>query len=138
MRDLSRTYRNRNRDRDRRSPSPTRTSRFAGQDVDDIQAQAAETRNDMPSSSRPVPTGSSLYSTNDAGDDVEANWADDTVEESDSRNSDTYQEFLDLSSSVRDLGTSVATVIWRGVDAVRGAAGFPRRHSRDEEVDRDR
>ncbi|KAF2274604.1 uncharacterized protein EI97DRAFT_444066 [Westerdykella ornata] len=137
VRDLSRSYRNRNRARDRNSPSPTRTSRFTGQDVDDIQAQAAETRNDMPSSSRPVPTGSALYS-DDAGDDVEANWTDDTAEEGDSRNSDAHQEFVNLGSSARDLGTSVATVIWRGVDAVRGAAGFPRRHSRDDEVDRDR
>jgi hypothetical protein len=132
VRSLSHSYRSRHR-------SITRSRRHSQQDADAIQDQAAETRNDWPSSSRPVPTGSSLDSdiTDDLNDDVEANWADDPIDGRDPRGRDINRDFHDLSSSVRDLSSTVTTVIWRGVDAIRGATGLQRRPSQDE-VDRDR
>ncbi|KAF2747607.1 hypothetical protein M011DRAFT_467671 [Sporormia fimetaria CBS 119925] len=128
VRSLSQSF----RDRHRRSTSLSRSPRVPHDGVDEIQAQAAETRNDHPSSSRPVPIAPSYSSdSSDSYDeDTEAGWADDPVDEA---------RALDRGGSVRDLGSSVATVIWRGVDAIRGAAGLSRRPSlRDEHVDRDR
>lgn len=83
--------------------------------------------------------GTSLDSsfTDDFNDDVEANWADDPIEGRDPRGRDIHRDFPDLSSSVRDLSSTVTTVIWRGVDAIRGATGLQRRPSQDD-VDRDR
>jgi hypothetical protein len=134
VRDLSRSYRNRHR----RSGSATVPRRQSHQNADAIQDQAAETRNDRPSSSRPVPTGSSLdHLTDEYHDDLEANWADDPLEERDPRGREIPRASHDLSSSVRDLSSTVTTVIWRGVDAIRGAAGLQRRPSQDD-VDRDR
>ncbi|KAF1958991.1 hypothetical protein CC80DRAFT_24072 [Byssothecium circinans] len=99
---------------------------------EDIQAQAVETRNDSPSASRPVPISSSS-SNSGSNADIEANWADEEDEHEISRG----QRTGDLSSSLREMSSSVATTIWRGFEAVGRAAGMQRRGSR-EEVDRDR
>lgn len=104
------------------------SSRFYD-DPDDVQAEAAESRNDSPAASRPVPISSDSL---DA--DIEANWGD----EDEDRGRDSPREQTDgLSSSFREVSSSVATTIWRGLDAVRTATGLQRRPSR-EEVDRDR
>jgi hypothetical protein len=129
VRSLSQSY----RDRRIRPSSPAQASRF--QDDSDLQEMAAETRNDSPSASQPVPISSSS-----AGDyrdeldaDVEANWAANNEE----RGSDiTGDGDGGLSSSVSHVASSVSTTIWLGVEAVRSAAGLQRRSSQD--VDRDR
>ncbi|KAJ4286117.1 hypothetical protein N0V90_013466 [Kalmusia sp. IMI 367209] len=98
-------------------------------EVDDFQAQAAETRNDSPSASRPVP-----ISSDHIDDDIEANWADD----GDERGREIPRERTgDVSSSFRDVSSSAVTAIWRGFEAVGRATGLQRRLSR-EELDRDR
>ncbi|PVI06634.1 hypothetical protein DM02DRAFT_428160 [Periconia macrospinosa] len=99
---------------------------------DDIQAQAVETHNDSPSASRPVPISSS-----NIDDDVEANWAG---EEDDGRAREISQSRgSDLSSSLREVSSSVATTIWRGFEAAVGrTTSVQRRPSREDVVDRDR
>ncbi|KAF2034304.1 hypothetical protein EK21DRAFT_97424 [Setomelanomma holmii] len=117
------------------SASPTRST-FHLNDVDDVQAEAAETRNDSPSASLPMPISSTAASTRarDLDDDVEANWSGDEAgpTSGDARGSRT----TDVSTSLRDLSSTVSTVIWRGVEAVRNTAGFQRRPPED--IDRDR
>ena len=71
-------------------------------------------------------------------DDIEANWADDPIRGRDQRGRDIPRDdHGGPGSSLRDLSTTVTTVIWRGFDAIRGAAGLQRRSSEDE-IDRDR
>ena len=135
MRSLSQSY----LDRTVQSVSAGRSPRFSDE-LDSLQIQAAETRNDSPSASRPVPIASSSTA-GPAGfydSDVEANWADNGSEPDDERGIAIPRDrVVDLSGSVRDLSSTVVTTIWRGVDAVRSATGLQRRPSR-EEVDRDR
>ncbi|KNG44709.1 pa and ring finger domain-containing protein [Stemphylium lycopersici] len=97
------------------SASPTRSPRIPTGD-EDVQTQAAETRNTSPSASRPVPTSRS--SNNHPIGDVEAGLA-----EEDSR--------LSPGTSLRELASSVSTVVWRGVDAVRSTTGLQRRSPED-------
>lgn len=105
--------------------------------VDALQIQAAETRNDSHSAAQPLPISASApnsYRTDSEGD-VEANWSGE-------QHHSTAQDIpgsrvSDLSSSVRDLSSTVSTVIWRGFDAVRSTAGLQRRPP-PEDVDRDR
>lgn len=108
-----------------------------GEVVDPLQIQAAETRNDSASASRPLSASapvSGSHRTN-SDDDVEANWSG---EEHHSNAQDIPGRITtELSSSVRDLSSTVSTVIWRGFDAVRATAGLQRR-SPPEDVDRDR
>jgi hypothetical protein len=118
------------------SPSPTRST-FHLNGVDDVQAQAAELRNDSPSASLPMPISASAPTTRSNifdDDDVEANWSGD---ESQRPSGDaSAHRGVRLGSSVRDLSSTVSTVIWRGVEAVRNTTGFQRRPPED--VDRDR
>jgi hypothetical protein len=117
------------------SPSPTRSTLQLG-NVDDVQALAAETRNDSPSASLPMPisTSAPVPRSTILDDDVEANWSGD---ESRQATGDLpTNRAADLSSSVRDLSSTVSTVIWRGLEAVRNTTGFQRRPPED--VDRDR
>jgi len=105
--------------------------------VDALQIQAAETRNDSPSASQPLPISASAPSSyrTDSNGDVEANWSG---EEHQSTARDIPgSRVSDLSTSVRDLSSTVSTVIWRGFDAVRSTAGLQRRPP-PEDVDRDR
>jgi hypothetical protein len=67
-------------------------------------------------------------------DDVEANWSGD--ESRQVHNDAPADETARPGSSVRDLSSTVSTVIWRGVEVVRNTTGFPRRSPED--VDRDR
>jgi hypothetical protein len=110
------------------------SSRPSQDDPDSVQIEASETRNDSSSASRPIPT-----STRDLYDDVEANWSEHEEDEhNDPRGLDIPRSApADLSSSFRELSSTVQTTIWRGMDAIRGATGFQRRSS-PEDVDRDR
>lgn len=102
-------------------------SRFQDE-VDSIQAQAVQTRNDSPSASRPLPTSSNSFP-----DDIEANWREEEEEGRDIP----PQQGADLSSSLRDVSSSVLTTVWRGFGVLGRATGLQRRTS-DEHVDRDR
>ncbi|EMD89636.1 hypothetical protein COCC4DRAFT_186001 [Bipolaris maydis ATCC 48331] len=104
------------------SASPTRSSQppTGGEDV---QTQAAESHDMSPSASRPVPTPGSAQTSPRPTDDVEAGWTRD----------DSYRSPV---SSLRELASSVSTVVWRGFDAVRNTTGFQR--SPPEDVDRNR
>ncbi|KAF2192532.1 hypothetical protein K469DRAFT_620910 [Zopfia rhizophila CBS 207.26] len=135
VRSLSQSY----REHHLPSPPPTRSPRAFHDDPDFLQVQAAETRNDSPSAARPVPTSRSNVTNFDDGfdADVEANWADDGAEEDETGREIPRDRVVDLSSSMRELSTTVSTTIWRGFEAIRGVAGLQRRLSR-EEVDRDR
>jgi hypothetical protein len=104
------------------SASPTR-SPLPATDVEGGQTQAAESHNMSPSASRPVPTSRSPHSSPTPADDVEAGWPGD----------DSHRSPV---SSLRDLASSVSTVVWRGFDAVRNTTGFQR--SPPEDVDRNR
>ncbi|KAJ4992657.1 hypothetical protein SVAN01_01703 [Stagonosporopsis vannaccii] len=105
--------------------------------VDPLQIQAAETRNDSPSASRPLLATASVSSSyhTEADSDMEANWA--SEERQPNAQDIPGSRAAELSSSVRDLSSTVSTVIWRGFDAVRTTAGLQRR-SLPEDVDRDR
>ncbi|EDU49834.1 RING-finger-containing ubiquitin ligase [Pyrenophora tritici-repentis] len=110
------------------SVSPTGSPRLLA-NGDDVQNQAAEARNDSPSASRPVPMSRSGPSdTSRLDDDVEAGW---------SRNNSSETRGTELGTSFRELASSVSTVVWRGVDAVRNTTGLQRR-SPPEDVDRNR
>jgi hypothetical protein len=67
-------------------------------------------------------------------DDVEANWSGDESQTLD-EDAAAPQAFIS-GGSMRDLSSTVSTVIWRGVEAVRNTTGFQRRPPGD--VDRDR
>ncbi|KAF9698860.1 hypothetical protein EKO04_002887 [Ascochyta lentis] len=105
--------------------------------VDALQIQAAETRNDSPSASRPLPISSSAPSSyrTEPDDDVEANWS--SGERQPNAREIPGSRATELSTSVRDLSSTVSTVIWRGFDAVRSSTGLQRRPP-PEDVDRDR
>ncbi|ORY19670.1 hypothetical protein BCR34DRAFT_135 [Clohesyomyces aquaticus] len=139
VRSLSHSFRNQGAHSS--SPTRSRSPHLFRQDSDYLQVQAAETRNDSPSASRPVPIiASSTASDDDLYADVEANWIDDRSDdgEEDGEGSEAPRDrTLDLASSVRELSSTMSTTIWRGFDAIRGAAGMQRRPSR-EDVDRDR
>ncbi|KAF2000738.1 hypothetical protein P154DRAFT_522337 [Amniculicola lignicola CBS 123094] len=118
-----------------RSSSPPPSPRVFRDDVDSVQVQAAETRNESPSASQPVPVAGARY-TDDPTADVEANW-DTTDPENQERGREIPQARPALSSSLRELSSTVQTTIWRGFDAIRGATGLQGRPSQ-EELDRDR
>ena len=108
--------------------SPTGSSRLSATE-DDVQNQAAQSRNDSPSASRPVPMSRSGPSdSSQLDDDVEAGWL---------RNNSSQTRGVELGTSFRELASSVSTVVWRGVDAVRSTTGLQRR-SPPEDVDRNR
>ncbi|KAF2823210.1 hypothetical protein CC86DRAFT_372241 [Ophiobolus disseminans] len=131
VRSLAQSYHNR-----LPSPSPTRST-FHLNGEDDVQAQAAEMRNDSPSASLPMPISASAPNNRSSifdDDDVEANWSGDESRQPSGDAS--ANRGARLGSSVRDLNSTVSTVIWRGVEAVRTTTGFQRRPP--EGVDRDR
>jgi hypothetical protein len=117
------------------SPSPTRSMLRIGS-MDDVQAQAAEIRNDSPSASLPMPISMSAPATRSiiGDDDIEANWSGDGSPSFSGNR--TANQTADFSTSLRDLSSTVSTVIWRGMEAVRNTTGFQRRPPED--VDRDR
>lgn len=123
VRSLSQSY------HDRLQPSSTTESPGSLDDSDDLQAQAVHTRNDSPSASRPLPISTSapgMYAP--PHDDVETGWTQ----------SNTSHEPQDApGTSYRELSSTVSTVIWRGLDAVRASAGLQRRQPPGD-VDRDR
>mgnify|MGYP004502961403 CR=1 FL=1 len=132
VRSLSQAY------QDHPSSSPP-APRLADDDhvVDPLQIQVAETRNDSPSASRPLLISASAPSSyrTESDDDVEANWSGE--ERQPNARDIPGSRTTELSTSVRDLSSTVSTVIWRGLDAVRSTAGLQRR-SPPEDVDRDR
>jgi hypothetical protein len=99
--------------------------------VDEVQVQAAEIRNDSPSASLPMPITASAPLTRPSilHGDVEANWSGEDTQQPEDR-------AADFGGSLRDLSSTVSTVVWRGVEAVRNTTGF-QRHPPDG-VDRDR
>ena len=105
--------------------------------VDPLQVQAAETRNESPSASRPLLGSASAPSSYriESDDDVEANWSGDEGQLN--ARDIPGSRATELSTSVRDLSSTVSTVIWRGFDAVRSTTGLQRRPP-PEDVDRDR
>ncbi|KAH6620327.1 RING-9 protein [Boeremia exigua] len=108
-----------------------------GHVVDALQIQAAETRNDSPSASQPLSETMSAPGSHrtESDDDVEANWSGE--EPQPNARDIPGSRATELSTSVRDLSSTVSTVIWRGFDAVRTTAGLQRRPP-PEDVDRDR
>lgn len=120
------------------SPSPP-APRLTDDDhvVDALQIQAAETRNDSPSASRPLSISASAPSSyrTESDEDVEANWS--SEERQLNAREIPGSRATDLSTSVRDLSSTVSTVIWRGFDVVRSTAGLQRRPP-PEDLDRDR
>jgi hypothetical protein len=117
------------------SSSPTRLPLLSG-NLEDAQALVAETRNDSPSASLPMPISSSapVARSRALDQDVEANWSGD---ESRTTAGDVPAgRAADQSNSSRDLSSTVSTVIWHGVEVVRNTTGFQRRPPGD--VDRDR
>lgn len=132
MRSLSQAYQE-------HSSSPPPAPRLADDDhiVDPLQIQAAETRNESPSASRPLSRSASIPSIYraESEDDVEANWSGE--ERQPNARDIPGSRASELSTSVRDLSSTVSTVIWRGFDAVRLTTGLQRRPP-PEDVDRDR
>ncbi|KAG9189828.1 hypothetical protein G6011_06696 [Alternaria panax] len=129
VRSLSRSWHDR-----LRSSSPTRSPHHSISE-DDIQNEAAETRNDSPSASRPVPTSRSAPADQSPlGDDVETGWSAATSR----RASGEMSREAASGTSLRELASSVSTVVWRGVDAVRSGTGLQRRTPPPEDVDRNR
>jgi hypothetical protein len=119
--------------------SPLLTPRLSDDEgvVDALQIQAAETPNRSSSSSQPLPVLASVSANYSAGqnDDVEANWPE--VDAHENARDIPGSRVSELSTSVRELSSTVSTVIWRGFDAVRSTASLQRR-SPPEGVDRDR
>jgi hypothetical protein len=97
-----------------------------------VQSQAAYARNESPSASRPVPVFRSASS-----DSLHPSPPDEDVEPGLSNDSSRIPEPSAV-ESLRELASSVGTVVWRGVDAVRTTTGFQRRSPPPENVDRDR
>jgi len=126
VRSLSQSY------HDHLPSSPTSRSPLPFHDnLDVIQAQASRTRNNSPSASRPVPIWPTTSEDNaPLRDDVEAGWT-----ESDARH--VPRGDTEVSASVRELSSTVSTIIWRGFDAVRTTTGLQRRPP-PEDVDRNR
>ena len=123
---------------DHTSSSPP-TPRLADDEhvVDALQIQAAETHNDSPSASRPLEISASAPSSyrTESDEDVEANWS--SGERQPNARDIPGSRATELSTSVRELSSTVSTVIWRGFDAVRSSTGLQRRPP-PEDVDRDR
>jgi hypothetical protein len=136
--DVVRSFSQDDHDRD---SSPLLTPRLSDDEgvVDALQIQAAETHDHASSSSQPLPASApepTDYSAGQGSDhDVEANWP----EEDTHRNARDIpgSRVSELSTSVRELSSTVSTVIWRGFEAVRSTASLQRR-SPPEGVDRDR
>lgn len=133
MRSLSQAYLDR--------PSlPPSAPRLADDEnvVDALQIQAAETRNESPSASRPLSRSASAPASDrvESSNDLEANWSNDERQSNVGRDIPGSRA-TELSTSVRDLSSTVSTVIWRGFDAVRSTTGLQRRPP-PEDVDRDR
>ncbi|KAF1830962.1 RING-9 protein [Decorospora gaudefroyi] len=122
---------------DRLQPaSPTSSPRLSI-DGDDIQRQAAETRNESPSASRPVPMPRSASAgPSPPDDDMEAGWPGHQSRRN-SRDISESREGTETGSSLRELASSVSTVVWRGFDAVRNTTGLQRRPP-TEDPDRNR
>ncbi|KAF1841547.1 uncharacterized protein K460DRAFT_409006 [Cucurbitaria berberidis CBS 394.84] len=130
VRSLSQSYHDR-----LQSPSPTRSARFLD-NVDEVQTEVAETRNESASASRPMPIAlSPPVEYSPPTGDVEANWSGEDRQQSGRDIPDTRP--VELSTSLRDLSSTVSTVIWRGLEAVRSSTGLQRRPL-PEDVDRDR
>jgi hypothetical protein len=128
VRSLSRSWHDR-----LQSASPTRSPRLSISE-EDVQTEAAETRNESPSASRPVPMSRSAPpDTALVDDDVEPGWSAATSR----RASGEIPRAAEGGTSLRELASSVSTVVWRGVDAVRSNTGLQRR-SPPEDVDRNR
>ncbi|USP82316.1 hypothetical protein yc1106_09590 [Curvularia clavata] len=104
------------------SASPTRPPQLPT-GAEGVQAQADENHDASSSSSQPVPTSRSTQNSPHLADDVEAGWSGD----------DSHRSPV---SSLRELASSVSTVVWRGFDAVRSSTGFQR--PPPEDVDRNR
>ncbi|KAF3004114.1 hypothetical protein E8E13_004321 [Curvularia kusanoi] len=123
-----------------RPSSPPSAPRLADDEnvVDALQVQAAETRNESPSASRPLSRSASAPASDriESNDDLEANWSNDERQSNAGRDIPGSRA-TELSTSVRDLSSTVSTVIWRGLDAVRSTTGLQRRPP-PEDVDRDR
>lgn len=118
------------------SPPTVRPPAPFDDELDTIQAQAAWTRNNSPSASRPVPILPSASEDNaPLSDDVETGWTEDDARH-DSQGVSGSRDG-DVSTSFRELSSTVSTIIWRGFDAVRATAGLQRRPP-PEDVDRDR
>ena len=127
------------------SSSPSRSNHPSPyRDDPDVQIQAAETRNDSPSAAFPVPTTSASASGaayDDFNADVEGGWGDDGSDDDEDRGRDRRPDGSrersgggeSSGSGMRDL----RTVVWRGLEALRGAGAGLQRRSRGE-VDRDR
>jgi hypothetical protein len=77
---------------------------------------------------RSAPTDATLHD-----DDIEAGWS----EANSRRTSGEISRGAEAGPSLRELASSVSTVVWRGVDAVRTTTGLQRR-SAPEDVDRNR
>jgi hypothetical protein len=126
--------------RDRRaspSPSPSHLSLFRDDPSPetDVQTQAAQTRNDSPSSALPVPPLESSDRARYEGysNDVESGWSDEGLDdEGRGRARDSSSERAE--GSARDLRTT----IWRRFEALRGAGMGLQRGADRAAVDRDR
>jgi hypothetical protein len=96
----------------------------------------AGTRNDSSSASLPMPISSTapVARSRALDEDVEANWSGD--ESRPTAGNRSANNAADQSNSSRDLSSTVSTVIWHGVEAVRNTTVFQRRPPGD--VDRDR
>ncbi len=129
VRSLSQSYQDR-----LQSSSPTRLPPVS-QDEDSVQAQAAETRNDSPSASRPVPNVMPTSALGDDEGDIEATWSEGEAR----HNGEGISESMpsEVSTSLRNLSSSVSTIVWRGVEAVRNTTGLQRRPLPDDD-DRNR
>ena len=87
-----------------------------------------------PSASRPVPMSrSGPADPSPRDDDIEAGWSGDNSR----RASGEIPRGSEAGPSLRELASSVSTVVWRGFDAVRTTTGLQRR-SPPEDVDRNR
>lgn len=130
VRSLSQSYHDRFQ-----SPSPPHPARFLDNE-DDLQIEVAETRNDSPSASRPVPISTSAPADYQVlGEDVEANWHDRNTPRDTPGSHESVSGLMN--SPLRELSSSVSTVIWRGFEALRNTTGLQRRPAPDD-IDRDR
>ena len=128
VRSLSRSWHDR-----LQSASPTRSPRLPISE-DDIQTEAAEARDESPSASRHVPMSRSAPTdSSPLNDDVEAGRS----RANSRRASGEISRVTEGGTSLRELASSVSTVVWRGFDAVRSTTGLQQR-SPPEDVDRNR
>ena len=130
VRSLSQSYHN------RLQPPSSASSPQEFEDRDDLQALVAGTRNDSPSASQPVPISTSApadYSP--FGDDIETGRTVDSVEQHSDTSPDSSNH--ELGGSLRELSSTVSTVIWRGFDVIRNTNVLQRRLPQDD-TDRDR